>query len=197
MIRKIIPAIFMVFMSGIPLHAQGSQSTSTGDDVTAPAQVSEQVNCPNNHQIDMLCSLIHNKLEESDLKSPHLFRYQTVIMKAACTNPDVDSPAEVRRKIQAFWRRYSDELVCDSLSFTVQKGNIIKFAVDRRFDEFLADVVDWQIDLNRIDPGDNRTVLDFIKHEEQRFKGTVIEAKMKTYYRRLRQAGAKHRSELE
>ena len=197
MIRKIIPAIFMVFMSGIQLHAQDSQNTSTGDYVTAPDQVGDEVNCPNNHRLNQLCLVMKNKLEEKDQSSPHLHLYQTIIMNAACANPDIESSASVQRKIQTFWQYYSGELTCNDPTFTVPRGNILKYGVKVGFDDFMHDVVEWKIDLNRIDPSDNKTVLDFTRDEQRRLKGTVLEAKMGNYYKLLRNAGAKHRSELE
>jgi hypothetical protein len=47
-------------------------------------------------------------------------------------------------------------LVCEG--FTVLRGDVTKYGVFQGCDEFLHDGIDWQVDLNYVDPADGWTV---------------------------------------
>lgn len=94
-----------------------------------------------------------------------------VIHEAACADPKTETEEVVRRKIQKMWSLYEDHFHCSTFTFNVSAGSAMKYAAHRR------------------------TLLDYVKDEMSR-TGKVGERKYKSYYTRLRKAGAKHRREL-
>ena len=125
-----------------------------------------------------------------------------------------DSMDVLKLKVQQFWKRSSSArtLTCSNLQFDVTNGNILKYAISSRFDSFIDDVVEWNVDLNTIDPADNRTALDYLDDEIKRTKNLTGETvlghaedvrtqqwdltHMNGWRDDLIEAGAKHRSEL-
>ncbi len=118
-------------------------------------------------------------------------------MEAACVDSENDSVEVRNEKIGRMWKAFENkELVCNSLQFDVPNGNIIKYAAMMNFDTFIRDVIRWNVNLNKVDAFDGRTLLDYLSFHIERTKGGEIEKKLKYYYGILRKAGAKHKSEL-
>jgi hypothetical protein len=165
----------------------------------AAASAQPQGPCPNAEKLDQFCSSVGGIEPDDEVTSGPKYRYyyQRQVFEAACVAPD--DAAEVRnRKIAQMWKRFENkELVCNILQFDVPNGRVLKFAVARLVDPFLRDVIRWQIDLNKVDPTDNRTILDYVQAHGERAKGGALERKYRHYYEILRQAGAKHRHELQ
>ena len=150
--------------------------------------------CPNDNKLGHLCAAIADG--KKDTSGKYQFHYQKIISDAACVSSR-DSETEIAKKVQRLWASYEDKLVCNNVRFDVQDGNILKFAASARFEDFLFDAaMVWKVNLNRVDPSDGRTVLDYVQKEIDRNKGTSIESKLKSYYDMLRTSGAKHRSEI-
>lgn len=134
-------------LSLIPLSLSAQSSNSR--------QVTETLECPNNKDLPQICSGIMGRSGNRDPNFWNEYDYQTVIMKAACVDQNIDSEVEIRRKIQIFWKNFEDELTCNIIGFDVGHGDVIKYAVTRKFDDFIDDVANqWKIDLNRVDPQD-------------------------------------------
>ena len=133
---------------------------------------------------------------QKDTSGKYEFHYQKLVNEAACV--DSSDADEVRgEKIRRMWKANEDKLVCNSPRFDVQQGNVLKYAASVRFEDFLFDAaMIWKVDLNRVDPSDGRTVLDYVQKELERNKGTSVESKLRSYYDMLRTSGARHRSEL-
>lgn len=145
--------------------------------------------------LDGLCAAISSHREESE-SIEQIYVYQTKILAASGVKMG-DSKDEIKRKVQIFWKNNEKKLICDSPDFNVPNGSIIKFAVARRFEDFIDDVTaTWGVDLNMVDTSDNRTVLDYVKNEQEKYKRTPIETILRRYYKKLRDAGAKHKNEL-
>lgn len=150
--------------------------------------------CPNGDKLPNICMAIGTA--EKDHTGRYQFTYQRIIADAACVTPK-DSEDEAGRKIRAMWTKYEDKLICNNTQFDVINGSMLKFAASARFEDFLFDAaMIWKVNLNRVDPTDGRTVLDYVQKEIDRNKGTSVESKLKSYYDMLRTSGAKHRSEL-
>ena len=150
--------------------------------------------CPDGDKLPNICMAIGTA--SKDNTGRYQFTYQRIISDAACVTPE-DSEEEAGRKIRAMWTKYEDKLICNNTRFDVQNGSMLKFAASARFEDFLFDTaMIWKVNLNRVDPSDGRTVLDYVQKEIDRNKGTSIESKLKSYYDMLRTSGAKHRSEL-
>lgn len=152
--------------------------------------------CPSMDGLSQICSIVEAQDPEKDSNTGNTYAYQTYIQQAACADPKRDSEEEVKKKIRGLWNKFKDELICDVPSFTAPKGNLIKYAIQRRFEDFIDDVIDWGVDLNRIDPLDKRTVLDYVDYELERKKGSAVESELKRYKENLRKAGAKYAREL-
>lgn len=150
--------------------------------------------CPPPTKLPAICMAISNA--QKDTSGTYQFHYQKLVYDAACVS-QADSEEARNAKVQRMWKANEDQLVCNSPRFDVQQGNVLKYAASVRFEDFLFDAaMIWRVDLNRVDPSDGRTVLDYVQKEIDRNKGTSVESKLKSYYDMLRTSGAKHRSEL-
>lgn len=177
MFRMIIPILMLLFISQLNF----AQAKPAG--------------------LNTLCALVDSRMELSKEEKEKynyklVYRFEEKIYKLANVEMGKDSAAVIRSKVQQFWIRNEEHLSCDALTFNVMKGSIIKFAISRNFDEFIDDIIEWGVPLNKVDNSDNRTVLDYIADEQDRSKGTALEPVYIRYYKQLRAAGAKHRKEL-
>ena len=146
--------------------------------------------------VKILCSMICSKRRDAKKGTEtYPFDYQSYLFKIACTSRD--DPEEVmNQKIQAFWKKHQSMLQCEAFGFNLGRGDLIKYGVSNYFDEFVGDVTLWGVDLNKIDPADGKTVLDYVKEEMEKKKGTALEYTLKYYYAILKESGAKHRKDL-
>jgi len=65
-----------------------------------------------------------------------------------------------------FWNKYKTRFSHWSTSFNIENGNILKFAITQNFTPFLETIVStYQLDINFIDPADNRNVVDYVNDE--------------------------------
>lgn len=152
--------------------------------------------CPSMEPLGDLCYQVSSRTKDPKSDDDEDYIYRTKIFAASCADPSVDSDEVVKKKIQKFWSKFKDKLTCDVNNFDVSNGNIIKYAVSHKFESFIEDVAEWGVDLNRIDPYDKRTVLDYVDYELKRLKGTSLESELKRYKETLRNAGAKYAREL-
>lgn len=162
------------------------------------AQVSKRMNmeCPNQVNVAELCMFVAENNRETDASIGTTFAYQSRIFKAACVDPHADSSDVIQAKMQNFWNRYHDKLICNVSNSIVRDGNILKLAVDRSSTDFINDSVRrWKVNLNHID-ADNKTVLDFIDEERTRSAGTPRVAVLNRYFTIFRSNGAKFRREI-
>lgn len=133
---------------------------------------------------------------DKDAASQFKYLYQRKFAEAACVDLDKDDKNAANQKIQKMWVAFEDRLICNSLQFDIQNGSIVKFAINQYFEAFLDDVIEWKVNLNRIDAHDGMTVLDYVQAKIERNRGNQTEKIFKAYYERLRKSGAKHKSEL-
>lgn len=149
--------------------------------------------CPNPKKVKNLCMFIDGRTVDSDNKFK--FKYQKQIQEASCVT-DSDNKETKNKKIQAMWAKFENQLICNNLQFDVPNGNVIKYAANSLFDEFIYDVSLWKVNLNKVDETDGRTVLDYLKYKIELKKGTPLAEKLQHYYKVLKDAGAKHKNEL-
>lgn len=99
------------------------------------------------------------------------YHYEKRLWKMACVEIGIDNEETVKKKIQLFWNKYKTKCKCDSLGFGIQHGNFLKFAVAMNMLEVLDTfVMTYGLDINFIDPADNRNLLDYINAEIDRSK---------------------------
>lgn len=164
-------------------------------DVVAVVAV-EQPSCPNPKKLQNICMNLPDRTKDPKPKGDYEYMYQRKILDAACVDVENDSEEKVAQKVQMMWNLAGEHLNCLSIQFDANGGNILKYAVSTKFDEFLDDAIYWKINLNKVDEVDQRTVLDYVKYQIEKNKGKNIESKLQHYYKILREAGAKHKSEL-
>lgn len=143
-----------------------------------------------------ICMTIDSRTKDPNPIGNYIYLYQRKIVDAAGVDINKDSPEVIREKIIRMWTLFEPLLVCDNLQFDVSSGNIIKYAISTLFDEFVYDMVTWKVPLNKIDNSDNKTALDYLRSQIERNKGNALEPKLQNYYKLLRGAGARHKSEL-
>ncbi len=163
--------------------------------VIAVAQMAASGTCPNARRLRHICMSIDDRVEDPQpLASHYKFEYERMILEGACVNLQSDSREVQRQKIQALWRQAEGQLVCNSPRFGIQNGSIIKYAMNSLFDDFIENVLNWGVNLNKVDE-DGQTPLDFLRDRINR-SGSNSQRRLQAYYDQLRAAGAKHRSEL-
>ena len=150
--------------------------------------------CAKAEKLNNLCVDIAERVEEP-IESPFAYRYERLVHEAACADPEKDSEDLINRKIQSMWVKLDPK--CNNANFDVPRGSVLKYSILTRNYDFISLAAEiWKVNLNAIDPSDNRTLLDYIQKEAERNKGTKAETILKGYYKTLRELGAKHRSEL-
>lgn len=126
----------------------------------------------------------------------YVWGYQAKLFEAALVDVSRDSEAAIGAKVSRVWKANEDALTCKSTQFDVTGGSAIKYAVSMKFEELLIDMVNWKVDLNRIDQADGRTLLDYVSDQIASSRGLPSEPHLRSYYQMLQKAGAKHRREL-
>lgn len=153
--------------------------------------------CPNPEKLDNICMNISNRTLDPKPKGDYVYMYQRKILDAACVDIEKDSEEVIAQKIQKMWDASTYRLTCQAITFDVNAGNLLKYAVSTKFDEFIDDAIWWKVNLNIVDKQDQRTVLDYVAYHINESKGKNIESKYRHYYDILRAAGAKHAAELK
>jgi len=143
-----------------------------------------------------LCSSISDRAEDLNPQGRYSWAYQRMLMDASCVELAIDSEELIAQKISKMWKENEETLICNNTQFDISNGSLIKFAVTVNFEEFLISAASWKVNFNKVDKYDGRTVLDYVQAHIDRHKGQPLESKLNQYYRMLREAGAKHRSEL-
>jgi hypothetical protein len=159
--------------------------------------VSKMKGCPNFEKLNGLCNAVNSQTPDSSEGNPYEYYYQRKIYEASCAEAGKDSPEIIAQKIQAMWKEFESKLTCNTPTFNVPNGSILKFAVDMNSFDFLDTAIrKWKVNLNKVDASDSRTLLDYITFMKEKYKGTDTEAVLDLYYKKLVKAGAKHKAEL-
>ena len=165
--------------------------------VIAVAQMATSSQCPNASRLRHICMSIDDRVEDPQPLAAHYkYEYERMILEAACVSIQADTEAVQNRKVQQMWRQLEGRLTCSGTSFEVQNGSLIKFAINSLFDDFIENIQNWGVNLNKVDDSDGKTPLDYLRDKISRSRGSPNERHFKSYYDQLRASGAKHRSEL-
>ena len=120
-------------------------------------------------------------------------RFNAKILRAARVLPS-DTDGELRSKVAALFAAAMP--LCDG--FNLRDGSILKYAVAARTYEFLFNAANsWDVDLNRIDASDGRTVIDYLDNEISKNLGRPAESELQSYRDILVRAGARTTAQLE
>lgn len=196
---KFWAVIFLLLSSQIVFSQEEDCEEETPKLIAAvmkTAKEEEEKNCPNKKKFKNLCMMIDGRSADDKGDGKVKYMYQRRILEGSCVDIDKDSPQVRNEKIRKAWSKVENELFCNNTQFDIQNGSLIKFAVASKFDNFIEDVIEWKVNLNKVDSTDQNTVLDYVKVHIDRNKGNPIAQKLQIYYDRLKKAGAKHKSEL-
>lgn len=149
-------------------------------------------------RLDGLCGDVYSRTEDRSNPALWAYSYERRIYDAAGVDFQKDTPQVARKRIQTLWLRHQDLFKCDAMNFQVQRGSILKYAVEiRTYPLILNAIRSWQLDLNIIDESDRATVLDFVETKIVESQGTDSYDVLVSNWRLLRRAGAKRCDELQ
>ena len=146
-----------------------------------------------------LCQFVADKLTLSGAGGAPRYRYvyQARLFAAAGVHVQSDDPTSIQEKMQRFWNRHQDRLICNVVNSTVRNGHILRVAVERSNGEFINDVARrWRVDLNYRDRRDGGTVLDYLDAQLALARGSPREATLNRYRQILEAAGGRHARDL-
>ena len=102
------------------------------------------------------------------------YHYEQKLLELSCVNIGVDSEEMIKLKVQKWWNKYKTSCKCDSVSFGLSNGNLLKFALSQNFTEVIDDLASYyKLDINFKDPADGLNLLDYIISEKQRLQKQV------------------------
>ncbi|MBO9674622.1 MAG: hypothetical protein J7577_14340 [Sphingobacteriaceae bacterium] len=145
-----------------------------------------------------ICMIVADRTPPEEYGSRFKYMYQQRFYLAAKVDTLKDNAQTIAEKISSMWKIYQQTgyTGCNASTFDIREGNLLKYAVAEKFEDFLLDAIKWKLDLNKIDQYDEMTLLDYINFHIARNKGTAIEARYQSYHDMLRRAGAKYKREL-
>nr|WP_315153394.1 hypothetical protein [uncultured Flavobacterium sp.] len=167
----------------------------------------EKVSCdcpePTRAQLSEICSEIYFRADAKLNGTILNYSYQEKLWKISCADIQKDDLNIARLKIQLMWLKNRERFRCYNYPESIASDcNVLKFSLDNGFPGFIVEASrKYKLDLNFIDPKDNKTVLDFLSDQEKLIRNTppVNTEKADEYqriYKILRTNGAKHVSEL-
>jgi len=143
-----------------------------------------------------MCMYVGSQDPDPNPIGRYRFMYQRKLLEASCVDLNKDSEEIIGLKIAKVWAENEKNLVCNNTRFDVQSGSLIKYGAALGFDEFIYDLAKWNVNLNKVDESDGRTVMDYIKIQIERNEGNATGTALKKYYEMFKKAGAKHKNEL-
>lgn len=131
------------------------------------------------------------------------YTYQEQLWIISGAIPGVDTVESAKLKIQKMWMQNREDFRCMSFSNSIATDkNVVKFALESGMPGFVIEMVKrFELDMNFIDAGDQKTILDYITDRIATMKRQppVDQPKIDEYkkiYDLLVKHGAKHASEL-
>lgn len=195
MVLKLLGSV--VLLSSLTAFAVEEQECAQDAPSVADQLAQHVQGCPDADYLKSICDNVGELVLEKEANG-NKYRYQTLFKKAACVDAS-DSTANANKKMQEMWNQVGRNVVCSSLGFNVNNGNLIKYAISNKADVFIYEISKkWKVNLNRVDPTDNRTALDYAYDELKKEKdaNSSLVPKIETYIRLLEQGGAKKSADL-
>lgn len=195
MTLKLLGAV--VLLSSISGFAQVKDCPDEAQPTLADQLSHHVVGCPNSEGLESICRHVSELTLENE-NTKFKYHYQTLMHESACVSPS-DGSAAIALKMQTLWDAHLKNFTCANSGFNVTNGNLVKYAIFSASDSFVYDVSrKWKLDLNRVDPSDNRTALDYAYDElaSETAKGSTLATKIQSYIKLLEANGAKRRANL-
>jgi hypothetical protein len=105
-----------------------------------------------------------SKVPESEMEFFE-YLYEKRLWQMAGVIISKDDETTVKNKIQKWWNKYKTRCKCDSTTFNVPNGNILKFAISQNQPQFAEFLSDYELDINFLDPADGQNLLDYVNRE--------------------------------
>lgn len=158
---------------------------------------------PTKDQFSRVCSDLYSRDESEENGTGLSYAYQEKLWKMSCAKPGKDNIDIARKKIQNMWNENREKFRCYNYPTSIATdANITKFSLDTGFTGFISEgIKKYKLDMNFIDPADNKTLLDFVMEQEKLIRNlTPVNIERADEYLRiykmLLQNGAKHSWEL-
>ena len=167
--------------------------------------VEQEYKCamPSKDMISRLCNDMYQRFEPRNPKSKMSFSYQEDLWETSCADVEKEILETARVKIQLMWNENKQKFRCYNYSTSAfTDHNITKFSIDSGFSGLIIEFArKYQLDLNFLDPMDNKTILDFIFEQEKHIRNiypinTDKADEYKQVFNILKANGAKHSWEL-
>lgn len=167
----------------------------------------EKVSCdcpePTQTMYSAVCHSIYER-QAAQISGPAIsYGYQEKLWQMSCAKVGIDKLEIARIKIQIMWNKYREKFRCYNYPTMVSsEKNIMKFTMDSGLSAMLTESVKrYKLNMNFLDPGDHKTVLDFLYDREKDILNSppIDESRAAEYkqvYELLKANGAKHALEL-
>ena len=133
----------------------------------AQEKQNEVCDCPEPERIDYakICAYSRDK-RVAEEESPVDYLFQEILLKMSCVDLKNDSQETIIQKVNCMWNKYRTKFACDSLEFGVPNGNVLKFAMNFNFADFVYYMGDYyNVDFTFVDPADGKTLLEYLDKE--------------------------------
>lgn len=145
--------------------------------ITVFSQDSPAKPCPDpGNDVRQLCDylVLQTKARGTATDTVEYF-YEQLLWEFACAKMGVDDLETAKKKIQVFWNRYKTKCTCNSVNFPVKDGSVLKYSINHKFLEFIDMLVtNYELDINFIDPADNKNLLDYFDEEVTKLKKAMV-----------------------
>ncbi len=173
------------------------------DERKAAEKLVAQLDCPTPASVDFETVCFSGYDKESIQGNKLSFSFQEYLWSMSCADPEKDSPAIAKAKIQKMWNQNKDKFICSGYAGVLSSGsNISLFSVETGFPTFVVDAVKkWDLNLNFIDKATQGTIMDFLSLEIKRYSkmNSDFSGKINEYqsiYDYLKRFEVKHAHEL-
>lgn len=131
----------------------------TGSSYAQKITPAEECPEPPQAKINELCgSILISEKVEGDDQNYYVYAFEKRLLELACADLRTDSEEEAKDKLNQMWNKYHDQFTCAS------HINIMKYALDKSYTSFVDALVStYGLDINFIDPSDNKNLYDYIK----------------------------------
>lgn len=178
----------MVWLAaGLVLILQATSAPSTPGDALSQSNVAA---------LDGLCASISTQQRARENPTEIAYVFERKIFQAANVDFSKDTGASARLKLKTLWMNHPWDFQCQANNFNVSNGSILKYAVATRTFSLLDDFHIWNLDYNRVDESDGRTVLDYIESLIPQYVGTNIGTNLTNYREIVREHGGLHAGQL-
>lgn len=122
---------------------------------------------PSERDYKYMCDAIASKAKVTGKNSYYVeYSYEERLLALAGVDVENDNDEQKIKKLKCFWNKYKTRFACDTVSFNVTNGNLLKFAVSQAFVGVLEQLVGaYELDICFTDPADGLSLCQYLKSE--------------------------------